>query len=180
MFFLTIILAAGAIAAARYAKKTLDMSRKAEREREASNVSAWLQPAKGSSREIEVFVRNGNGGPVYDVGCTIMAKRADKSEPTDEVRVESYISLAPEDAKATKSYTFNMGPDEYVLGVEHPITKVKTTKNGTTTVVFDSPEEWKIWDGQPSTDGLAVDLCFRDSEGQSWHRDWYGRLTQIG
>lgn len=77
---------------------------------------AWLQDGPGGF--VEVFVRIGNGGPVDDVGCTMMAKRADKCEPTDEVRIDHYISLAPEDAKGTKMYTFNMGPDAYVFGYE--------------------------------------------------------------
>lgn len=183
MLVVTVGLLVGAILAALYAKRTweatkeqLNMARKADREREASNVSAWLQKAK-SGDLVEVFIRNGNGGPVYDVKCRIVAKAAEAEAPTAEVRTEHYVALGPEDAKQVKMYTFNMGPDEYVYGSTDQ--GVRYTVNRTTKVVFEKSHDWKIWDGEPSTGGLAVDLRFRDSAGQSWHRDWHGRLAEM-
>lgn len=185
MLIVTVGLLVGAFLAARYAKKTweatnsqLQMARQADREREASNVSAWLESAKGSNF-IEVFVRNGNGGPVYDVRCRVMAKRAHEKVPTDQVRTEPYIALGPEDSQRTVKYAFNMGPDAYVFGYKDPKDNVRYTRARTTPVLFDNEGDWKIWDGRPGTDGLAVDLSFRDSAGRSWRRDWHGKLIEV-
>lgn len=185
MLIVTVGLLVGAFLAARYAKKTweatnsqLQIARQADREREASNVSAWLEPTKGNNF-IEVFVRNGNGGPVYDVRCRVMAKRAHEKVPTDQVRTEPYIALGPEDNHRSVKYAFNMGPDAYVLGYEDRKTGVKYTKDRKTPVLFDKEDDWKIWDGRPGADGLAVDLSFRDSAGRFWRRDWHGKLIEV-
>lgn len=179
LFILTVILAIGAISAALYAKKTWDAAKRANREREAGNVSAWLQNARGS-KDIEVFVRNGNGGPVYDVKCRVTAKRVKEKEPADLVREEPYIALGPEGAQQRSvGYAFNMGSAEYVLGYTDPATGVRYNENGKPTVFFENKDEWKIWDGQTNTGGLAVDLSFRDSAGRYWRRDWHGKLTEV-
>ncbi|WP_144663199.1 hypothetical protein [Paenarthrobacter nicotinovorans] len=187
MLLVTVGLLVGAFLAALYAKRTweatnaqLSMARRMETEREASSVSAWLQDAKGSDPAVEVFVRNGNGGPVYDVECRILAKRANLTMPTDVVRTHSYVALGPEDMRATAvNYAFNMSPNEYVFSHKDPKDGVRYTRNKTTSVFFESDNEWKVWDGRPGTDGLAVDLTFRDSAGRSWRRDWHGQLAQI-
>ncbi|SKB72812.1 hypothetical protein SAMN05660916_02341 [Arthrobacter sp. 31Cvi3.1E] len=178
LFVLTVVLAAGAIVASYYAKKTWDAAKKAEREREANNVAAWLQLAKGG-RDVEVYVRNGNGGPVFDVKCRVFAKRTNQALPTDKVRTDYYVAFAPYDPDRVVKYAFNMGSNEYVFSHEDPKSGTRYTRNGTTNVVFDTEDEWKIWDSQLATDGLAVDLSFRDSAGRTWKRDWHGRLTEV-
>lgn len=185
MLILTVGLLVGAFRAARYAKKTwedtnsqLKMARQAEREREASNVSAWLQPAK-SGDLVEVFVRNGNGGPVYDVVCDVQAKEKSAEAPGAEVITEEYTALGPEDAKPSKAYAFNLGPDGYVFSYVDPVSKTRYNFKRGTTVIFDSKDDWKIWDGKRETGGLAVQLSFRDSAGRRWRRDWHGKLTEV-
>ncbi|MET4144255.1 hypothetical protein [Arthrobacter sp. UYCo732] len=185
MLLVTVGLLIGAFLAARYARKTweatsaqLRMAQAADREREARNVSAWLQPAK-SGNLMEVFARNGNGGPAYDVVCRIMVKRMAEKVPTDEVHIERYVALGPDDTQRAVKYAFNMGPDGYTFGYKDPNDGVRYTKSRTTTVLFESDDEWKIWDGQSVTDGLAVDLSFRDSAGRSWRRDWHGKLIEL-
>lgn len=185
MLFVTVGLLLGAFLAALYAKRTweatnaqLDMARQADREREASNVSAWLQKAK-SGDLVEVYIRNGNGGPVYDVVCLVAAKKTTEEVPVAEVRREPYVALGPDAAKDPKLYSFNMGPDGYVLGFEDPIDKTRHNLNRGPLVIFDSKDEWKIWNGEPSTGGLAVELSFRDSAGRRWRRDWHGKLSEL-
>ena len=179
MFLLTVILAVGAIAASWYAKKTWDAAKRDAREREANNVAAWLQLAKGG-RDIEVYIRNGNGGPVFDVTCRVFAKRTNQTLPTVEVLTDRYVAFGPYDPDRPVKYAFNMGPDNYVFSHEVRESGTRYTKNRTTSVIFETEDEWKIWDAQPATGGLAVDLSFRDSAGRSWKRDWHGKLTERG
>ncbi|GAA4034922.1 hypothetical protein GCM10023063_18980 [Arthrobacter methylotrophus] len=189
MLLLTAGLLVGAFLAAKYARKTwestrdelhnsneeLGIVRQDNLQREAVNVSAWLQKAK-SGNAVEVFVRNGNGGPVYNVTCNVLAKSKHSATPVISVRSEPYIALGPEDAKPAKGYAFNMFPDEYVYS--HIDGEVRYTVNRTRNVIFESEDDWKLWNGQDDADGLALELTFRDSAGICWRRDWYGTLTQ--
>lgn len=172
MLIVTVGLLIGAFLAARYAKKTwevtkgeLDMARAAEREREARNVSAWLQSAR-SGQGFEVFVRNGNGAPVYDLVCSVVDKNKSAKEPTDVVRSLRYTALGPENAAGPRMHLFPTNPPE-----RH----VESVKR----VIAEGRRIWEIWNGEPTTGGLAVELRFRDSAGRQWHRDWHGKLTEV-
>lgn len=184
---LTAGLLMGAFLAARYAKKTweatrgqlensnvqLGLAKTADLQREAVNVSTWLS----IDREIiHVFVRNGNGGPIYDVHCHVWAKPdAVNPAPTVEIHHWPQIAVAPAAADAGKDQRLVLGPDAYVFEYTTPDGE-RHTKNGATDVKLESTDEWKIWDGNKSTTGLAVKLTFRDSKGTHWVRDWNGEL----
>lgn len=186
---LTAGLLVGAFLAARYAKKTweatrgqlensndqLGLAKTADLQREAANVSTWLSMGR---EIIHVFVRNGNRGPIYDVHCYVWAKTdAASPAPTVEIHHWPQLAVAPSTAEVTKDQRLELGPDAYVFGYA-TTDGTRYTKNRTTDVKLESPEDWKIWDGEKTTTGLAVKLTFRDSRGNHWLRDWNGELFE--
>ncbi|MGO4230159.1 hypothetical protein AB4Y72_14955 [Arthrobacter sp. YAF34] len=191
MLVLTLGLLAGAIAAAVYAKKTwesthkqlshsneqLDMARTADLEREATNVAAWLV-ARNSY--INVYVRNGNDGPVYDVRCKVWGKPdGNLSEPSVEVYEWNQMALSPaaagiEKEKGDQRYSI----DEDSVVYNYTQDDIPRTRSGSRVVALNLPEDFRVWNGEPKTTGLAVELSFRDSDGNNWHRAWNGKLSQ--
>lgn len=177
----------GAFLAALYAKKTWEATRDelgnsnaqvalaeaADLQAEAVNVSTWLSLG---GEVIQVFVRNGNGGPVYDVHCYVWAKPdAASPVPTVEIHHWHQLAVAPAAADLGRDKRFDLGPDAYVFEYITP-DGGRHTRNGTTDVRLESRDDWKIWDGDKATTGLAVKLSFRDSRGKHWVRDWNGEL----
>ncbi|QOT19382.1 hypothetical protein [Paenarthrobacter sp. YJN-5] len=189
MTLLTAGLLAGAIVAAWYAKKTweatrdelgnsntqLALAKEADLQAEALNVSTWLTLDRET---LLVFVRNGNGGPVYDVHCRVWAKPdAANTSPKVEIHHWHQLAVAPAAADPGKDKRFELGPDAYVYGATLPGGE-RLTRNRTPDVKIESMQDWKIWDGNQSTTGLAVELNFRDSRGKHWARAWNGELTE--
>lgn len=154
----------------------LNMAKAASHQGEADKVSAWLG-FQGTT--MDIYVRNGNAGPVYDVTCVVEIKPDDKSStPTSEIHRWKGIAVAPAQSDGSKDLRVSLESPGYVYG---------STKDGERCnmvgqpkdALLESPKDWDAWDGNPETRGLAVTLTFRDSAGAEWQRDWHGRLTEI-
>ncbi|MGP4032451.1 hypothetical protein [Pseudarthrobacter sp. 1C304] len=192
----TFLLVAGAAAAAVYAKQTwetaqgqlraaeaerdnsnaqLKLAQQADREREATNVSAWLRVHRPY---IFVYVRNGNGGPVYDVRCKVSAKPDGAlPEPSLDVCTWDQMALAPAAAAVDNDLRAQVHEDSVVY--EYTRDGIRRTRSGSDRIGLAKTADFKSWDGDPKSVGLAVELTFRDSSGRGWHRAWNGYLTQI-
>lgn len=175
LFFATILLVVGAAAAAIYAKRTWDAASDEHEKREAVNVSGWLG-FDATKKKISLFVRNGNGGPVYDIDCKLWAKVSQNGQaPTVEIYRWKPWALSPAAAGISRDHREDFYPQGYVLSHTH--LGVQYTENGSPDVKM-AKEDWKIWDGGADSTGLAVELTFRDSRGLYWRRDWRGRLAK--
>ncbi|MGJ3191232.1 hypothetical protein [Paenarthrobacter sp. FR1] len=180
----TFLLVAGAVAAAIYARRTwmaaqgqLEAAVVSEQEREARNVSAWLEIKRST---VSVFVRNGNGGPVYDVVCTLEAKTSTETNtPSANVESWSQMALGPAsvDDGRGRELRMNFSEESLVFSYDDAHGRRFSEKGTTKYVVLDTHDDFKLWDGSPDTTGLAVRLTFRDSSGKNWHRAWTGELT---
>ena len=192
MLVLTVGLLGGAVLAAVYAKRTwesthkqlahsneqLDMARTANLTGEAVNVSAWLV-ARNS--HIYVYVRNGNGGPVYDVRCTVWGKPDNKSaEPTVRAYEWHQVALSPAAAGVEKDKgDYRHSFDEASVVYSYADSDVRRTKSGSSIIALDRSEDFKVWNGASDSTGLAIQLTFRDSSGNRWHRGGGGELTPV-
>jgi hypothetical protein len=161
---------------ARSANAQLQMARTAEQQREAAKVSAWLDGAAGST--FIVHVMNLNDGPVYDVAYRVAAKPSGVSytEPCVEITSGHFTALSPWEVSHHTQRGSGLHPNGYVYS--HTNDKgVDVTANGFANVRLKNLADWKLWDGDPKSAGLAVELIFRDSENLRWRRGWDGKLT---
>ncbi len=192
-FWLTIgtfLLVAGAVAAAIFAWKTwtatrdqltnsneqLAMARQAEKQSEASNVSAW--PQMETNGDISITIRNGNGGPVYDVTCQVLAKLSPLIPlPSDVIHRWHMVALLPSASLLSRDVSFTVyAADHANASTDHSGTR--RTQDPSTPATMDTAKSWRLWDGDPDSTGLSLNLNFRDSSGVRWQRDWNGCLTQ--
>lgn len=162
------------------AQEQLDRSAVAEEQTEARQVAAWLRGNPGQS--LELCLRNGNSGPVYDVRVTFHAKAAPSGEPGLLIAGHQMAALAPAASEP---------PEELVRKSIHPLGMVVTPTRplappgqpgfyprDTKYAVFARPSDFQVWDGSALTTGVAVQVTFRDSSGVTWKRDWHGKLTK--
>lgn len=175
---LTVGLLIGAIVAAVYAKKTwqttnseLGMMRDAEKQLEASKVTAWL--VQSSGEEIKVLLRNGNLGPIYDLAIIIKAKAVPTVPfPTELIPGYDAIIVPPSVDDPARLQIRVLRANDYIEGRFNSLSQKATP-------IFRSADQFTIWKGTPETVGLGLELSFRDSAGISWHRDWHGKLTEL-
>ncbi|WP_315914915.1 hypothetical protein [Arthrobacter sp. lap29] len=154
----------------------LALAKTARHQEEADNVSAWLA---FDGTAMDIYVRNGNAGPVYDVTCLIEAKPNDTSStPTAEIHRWVSMAVAPAQSAGAKDKQETLYSPGYVLDQIREGERISLA--GTMTgAPLESPGDWVAWDGKPATKGLVVSLTFRDSAGAKWKRDWAGKLSEI-
>lgn len=185
----TFLLVAGAAAAAVYAKRTwettkgqlraaekerdnsneqLELAKRMDLEREAVHVTVWLQHEMG---DLNAFVHNGNPGPVYDVVVSPLIKADATGELEAKTDEWSTVVLPPSSSMIANYPTIVLEANECIRG--------RTGRpDRPADPIFNSFEDFRIWDGQPGTTGVALEITFRDSAGVSWHRAWNGKLTR--
>lgn len=164
----------------------LQMARDAAFEREAVNVSAWLTQENGGT--INCFVRNGNDGPIYDVGCVVSVKKsADDPMPSVFLQRWHQMAVRPNTAFGFTDFAsaflqdlvIQLGSDEFVGTRIDPADRAPVTASGSKDVKVPTMAEWKIWDLDARSTGVAVEVTFRDSMGHLWWRDWEGKLAKM-
>lgn len=161
---------------AKSADAQLKMAQEAERKAEAAKVSAWLVM---HNQVAKVYVRNGNGGPVYDARCHVYLKPQEKTEPLINIWEDTWTALSPavagvnDDEKAKFDVKGNPYNPEGEWRWE-----VSSQRFGSLAFIS-SMSDWTLWDGRDSSHGLGVDLDFRDSAGQRWKRSHGGQLRSL-
>lgn len=182
-----IFAARAAFAAAKEADNShaqLNMVKLAEEQAEASRVSAWLTM---TSDTIQIYVRNGNEGPVYDVLCRVMVKetQAQCRQPCVEIWRDSWMALSPAVAGVNRVMKDELHPVATSPYSGNPIVLASkysgnpTAPKTSAQVELNWADDWHLWDGSPESFGVAVDLKFRDSIGTTWRRSWDGRLEKM-
>lgn len=163
----------------------LQMVRDAALKSEAVNVSAWLIHDRGT---VHCYIRNGNGGPIYDVKCVVSLKKsADNPVPSVELQSWQRPAVGPAAAPISgnpaasflQDLRFSLGSDTYVGALIDRTDNAPMTAQGSKDVKVPSLDDWKIWDLEATSTGIAVEVNFRDSRGNLWWRDWEGKLGQI-
>ncbi|MFJ6300197.1 hypothetical protein QMY03_05445 [Arthrobacter sp. KFRI-F3372] len=188
-FVISVLLLVAALFAAKYARgawkaakaevsnshEELQMARKFAEEAEAAQVAVWLAQDRDT---ITAFLRNGNGGPVYDVLWRVMSKPVNSphSEPTVDVWQDRRSALAPVESNGGHAETVSlkvMELTDWINGGKY----FGVDKSDNFRV--DRDHRWHLWDGKSEYGGLAVDLTFRDSVGIYWRRTWDGKLEKL-
>lgn len=152
----------------RYSKAVGD-GQDAEKRAEAANVQAWLTKPRD---DVAVYVRNGNSGPVFDVRVEVVAVTQATTNPKVATTL-TFPILPPALTEPNKELRQYLPPSDHL---PDGYNVVRDKREPTVA----SNEDWKVWDGQSGSTGLAVSLSFRDSIGNHWQRDSHGKLSQIG
>ena len=186
-------LLAGALAAAHFAKGAwkaardqatsanaqLQRAKAADEQKEASKVSAWLSQ---DGPTIQVHLLNLNDGPVFNVHYAVSVRPSESHSPEPSIQLGhgDFVALPPyaTDAKASRPRQFH--PDGHVYEYTDPGDQTRRTKSRSLNVQLEDVSDWKLWDGQPDSSGIAIKLTFRDSANVTWQRAWNGTLTKEG
>ncbi|MDQ0120873.1 hypothetical protein J2T22_004083 [Pseudarthrobacter defluvii] len=162
---------------AESADRQLKMAQDADQKSEAAHVSAWLVMHRQVAK---VYVRNGNGGPVYDVHCAVHLK---PQEPTEEagslinIWADTWTALSPAAADVNDDEKIRLSIDGNAYNPEGEWRwEVKSNRHSLPLAQISSMKHWTLRDGGNGAHGLAVELEFRDSTGKKWKRSYDGRL----
>jgi hypothetical protein len=163
------------------AREQLDRSAEAEERSEATHVAAWLRGEPGGT--LELCVRNGNPGPVFDVQVTFHAKSEPAGEPGLMIGGHRMAALAPAASEPPERLVRKDIPSRgLVASLTHPLATPGEPgfyPRDPKYAAFARGSDFQVWDGSPLTTGVAVQVTFRDSSGISWKRDWHGRLAKL-
>lgn len=181
----------GAIVAARFAggawkaardqatsaHAQLQRAKAADEQKEASKVSAWLTEDR---QTLQVHLLNLNEGPVYNVRYTVSARPSDSHcpEPSVQLAHGDLVALPPYTADVVASTPQQLHPDNHVHEYTDRSDQTRYNKSRKPNVQLDSISDWKLWDGNPTSPGIAIKLTFRDSANVMWQRSWNGTLIR--
>lgn len=184
-------LLAGAIVAARFAggawtaardqatsaNAQLQRAKSADEQKEASKVSAWLTQ---DGQTIQVHLLNLNDGPVYNVHYAVSVRPSDSQSPEPSIQLGhgDLVALPPYAADEKASMPRQFHPDGHVYAYTDPRDDTERTNSKSLNVQLKDESDWKLWDGQPTSSGIAIKLTFRDSANVTWQRAWNGTLTR--